>query len=117
MPAQLKREGNLIYRSHGQTVARRIRVWDDHEGTCFAIVTEDGAGVSITNAAEAVVPAAEAFVREYVNADAKVHVVEHYPDGVGIGDEHYDLVWLDTGDPKWRRLDTYLQEQFLVGLR
>lgn len=83
----------------GRTVVRRLRAWSDGGDAVVVLVTEQGAGMSITNAAVQVLRAVAAL---FPGKD--VMVVEHYPHGAGVP-EHFDQVGLDaTYEPRWRRL-------------
>ena len=78
----------------------RLRVYR-HEGQTVAIVTEqaDNTGMSVTNAAEWLLPA----LAEQYGLPADVLWIEHYERQQGEPDT-YDLVTLAGGSPAWRRL-------------
>ena len=78
----------------------RLRVYR-HEGQTVAIVTEqaDNTGMSVTNAAEWLLPA---LANQY-GLPADVLWIEHYERQQGEPDT-YDLVTLAGGSPAWQRL-------------
>lgn len=105
MSAELIRdEWDWWYQAPTGSAVRRLRVWRTEPRRLVAVVTEEGAGMSVTNAAAIVVRQLEA---EY--PDDIVEVIEHYP-AAGAGTEnwaaeHFDAVWLDEhGEPAWRRV-------------
>lgn len=78
----------------------RVRVYQ-HAGQTVAIVTEqaDNHGMSVTNAAEWLLPA----LAEKYELPEDVIWIEHYERQQGEPDT-FDLVTLDGGSPAWRRL-------------
>jgi len=81
---------------------RRLRVWRTEPGRLVAVVTERGAGMSITNAAETI---AAQLAGEH--PDDVLEVIEHYPAGIGADEaEHFDSVCFDGRRPRWRRIRT-----------
>lgn len=82
-----------------------------HEGQTIAIVTElhDNPGMSVTNAAEWLLPA---LAQRYGLPDDTVWI-EHYERLHGEPDT-YDLVQLAGGSPSWQRL-TLEQVERLIG--
>jgi hypothetical protein len=81
----------------GGTVSpRRLRVWRTDIGAVWVVVTERGAGTSITNVAEVVVPLIRA---RYPGA----RVVEHYPPEPGSL-EHFDEIVFTAECLRLRRI-------------
>lgn len=115
----IRDEADWLYRGfHGQLCTRRLRLWEHITGDLTAVITErpDDGGTSITNAAEYV---AAQLAREYPRQH--VRIIEHYLDGA-LEPEHFDevTVVVDTGTPRWRRLDPIdlaveLGPEFLAG--
>lgn len=81
----------FVYRVTGQPpIVRRLRVYGPAPGQeYYAVVTELGDGMSITNAAEEVATAIDAL---YPQRTDQMTVIEHYPAASGCGPEHFDLV-------------------------
>lgn len=86
----------FTYHPPGQTVTRRLRIYGDVDHVHYAIVTETGPGMSITNAAADV---AEALQFTCDMTDMPIRIIEHYPESSGCGPEHFDLV---EGQPAGR---------------
>lgn len=108
--AELEREAECMkavdtihrYKPPGSGIEARCRVQvHRHEGQTVAIVTElpDNPGMSVTNAAEWLLPA---LAEQYGLPDGTVWI-EHYERLHGEPDT-YDLVTLRGGSPSWRRL-------------
>ncbi|MDG4857079.1 hypothetical protein P8605_02710 [Streptomyces sp. T-3] len=101
MPARLIDTRPLVYTVPGQgPIRRHCRTWALADGSTLSLVTElpDDAGMSITNAAEAV----RAELSSIWGADCRI--VEHYP---WPGDEHYDeQSRTPAGGIRWKRLNT-----------
>src|SRR5262249_25682478 len=85
----------------GGPVPRRLRVWLAPDGTRFAIITERGPGMSVTNVAEYAYAALPARW-----PGPGLRVFEHYPVETGSNPaEHFDEITLgDGGGPRWRRV-------------
>jgi hypothetical protein len=83
-----------------RSVPRRLRVWRGDDGTRYAVITERGTGMSVTNVAE---HAHAALAARWPGA--RVRVLEHYP-AEGDSGEHFDEITLDRGRPVWRRIPT-----------
>jgi hypothetical protein len=82
---------------------RRLRVWRTPDGTRFAIITERGPGMSVTNvAAQAYAAAAARW------PGAPIRVFEHYPAGMGAdAAEHFDEITVSpSGAPVWHPVRT-----------
>src|SRR3954466_8099191 len=81
----------FTYRVPGQpAIRRRLRVYGPAAGQeYYAVVTELGDGMSVTNAAEEVAAAVDAL---YPARTDQMTVIEHYPAASGCGSEHFDLV-------------------------
>ena len=79
----------------------RIRLYRDSDRCFTAVVTEpaDADGPSITNCAEEVLRDLAARL-----PNQQVRLIEHYPRGIGLGDEHFDLVSLADGLVGWERI-------------
>ena len=93
---------------NGIPTNRRLRVWRTDVGRLVAVITEDGDGTSITNAAAQV---AAQIAAQY--PDDVTTIIEHYPptgDGRGPHAEHFDEVRIMAAtpdgklEPQWRRL-------------
>ena len=86
---------------HGQPVTRRLRLYQVSRTQYLAVVTEEGAGTSITNAAE--------HVAAQLSADfpgRQIRLIEHYPAGP-LEEEHFDAVaFTAAGNPTWTRIPT-----------
>ena len=81
----------------GGTVSpRRLRVWRTDTGAVWVVITERGAGTSITNVADVVVPLIRA---RYASA----RVVEHYPPEPG-SPEHFDEIVATAECLRWHRI-------------
>ena len=81
----------------GGTVSpRRLRVWRTDTGAVWVVITERGAGTSITNVADVVVPLIRA---RYASA----RVVEHYPPEPG-SPEHFDEIVSTAECLRWHRI-------------
>jgi hypothetical protein len=96
----------FTYRVPGQpAIRRRLRVYGPAAGQeYYAVVTELGDGMSVTNAAEEVAAAVDAL---YPARTDRMTVIEHYPAASGCGPEHFDLVaFAGEGrrSPRWAPL-------------
>ena len=81
----------------GGTVSQRLlRVWRTDTGVVWVVITERGAGTSITNVAEAV-------FRMIRSRYADARVVEHYPPEPG-SIEHFDEIAPTAEGLRWRRI-------------
>ena len=96
----------FTYSVPGQpAITRRLRIYGPTAGQeYYAVVTEAGDGMSITNAAEEVAAAIAAL---YPLRAEQISIIEHYPAASGCGTEHFDLVAFagpGSRDPRWAPL-------------
>jgi Family of unknown function (DUF6166) len=81
-------------------VPRRLRVWRTPGGRRFAIITERGPGMSVTNVAGY---AYAALAARWPGPGLRVF--EHYPAGTGVSlEEHFDEITLDGRATRWQRV-------------
>lgn len=103
----------FTYRVPGQApITRRLRVYGPAIGQeYYAVVTEAGDGMSITNAAEEVAAAVAALYPRRAN---QISIIEHYPAASGCGPEHFDLVAFageSRRSPRWAPIpDSWILE-------
>lgn len=96
----------------GERATRRLRVWRTARNRVACVLTENlpDPGVSITNAAETIVPA---LADEYPNDT--VFTVEHYPHHPAHAGR-YSQVWLTGSGPAWKHLASEALTEALPGL-
>jgi hypothetical protein len=102
MPDLIRDEPYWIILGTGQRSGLwRLRLYRDADDRFTAIITEpdDADGPSITNCADDVV---QDLNSRFPGID--VRLIEHYPAGIGVGDEHFDLVILEGKTPRWTRI-------------
>src|SRR6476469_8861256 len=80
----------------GMVSQRLLRVWRTDTGVVWVVITERGAGTSITNVAQMVV---QLIRQRYTGA----RVVEHYPPEPGSL-EHFDEIETTAAGLRWRRI-------------
>ncbi len=110
-------DGALPYDAPTGRATRPLRAWALPDGRSVFVVTEpaDAPGMSVTNAAHAVIAALrEKFGDQTVD---RGRIIEHYPSGAGVdAAEHYDEVILPGGgEPRWRRWNTAALYELLGG--